>query len=98
MRDRLAEFGDAEVAVVTFTRPRNLRGFRARFVDPLTVLADEARDAYRAFGIEIASEPTDQTGGDVVVGRDGRVVLLHRSRTSDDHPSVDDLLAGVRRV
>ena len=51
MRDRLPELGDAEVVVVTFTRQRNLRGYRSRFVDPLTVLADEDRHTYRAYGL-----------------------------------------------
>jgi len=51
VRDRLAELGDAEVVVVTFTRQRNLRGYRSRFVDPLTVLADEDRQVYRAYGL-----------------------------------------------
>jgi hypothetical protein len=50
VRDRLDEFGDATVALVLFTRPRNLAGYRARFVDPLTVLTDESRVGYRAFG------------------------------------------------
>lgn len=51
MRDRLEEFGDAEVAIVLFTRPRNLRGYRSRFAEPLTVLTDETRAGYRAYGL-----------------------------------------------
>lgn len=51
MRDRLDEFGDAEVAVVLFTRQRNLRGYRARYVEPLSVVTDEDRRLYRAFGL-----------------------------------------------
>ena len=51
MRDRLGELGDAEVALVTFTHPRNLRGYRARLGLPFAVLADEARAAYRAYGL-----------------------------------------------
>lgn len=51
MRDRLPEFGDAEVTVVLFTRQRNLRGYRGRFVDPLTVVTDETRAIYRLFGL-----------------------------------------------
>ncbi len=50
MRDRLAELGDAEVVVVTFTRARNLAGYQRRFVAPLTVIADEDRAVYRAYG------------------------------------------------
>ena len=50
MRDRVDDLGDAAVAIVLFTRPRNLAGYRQRFVAPLTVLTDESRAAYRAFG------------------------------------------------
>jgi hypothetical protein len=42
--------GDAEVVVVTFANPRVLRGYRRRFADPLTVVADEERLLYRALG------------------------------------------------
>ena len=51
MRDRLGDLGDAVVALVTFTRPRNLRGYRARLGLPYAVLADEPRAAYRAYGL-----------------------------------------------
>jgi peroxiredoxin len=39
------------VALVTFTRPRNLRGFRRRLRLAYPVLADETRAAYRAYGL-----------------------------------------------
>jgi hypothetical protein len=55
VRDRLDELGDAEVVVVTFTKPRNLRGYRARFVDPLTVVTDPTRAAYRSYGMRRGS-------------------------------------------
>ena len=125
MRDRLEDFADAEVAVVLFTRPRNLAGYRSRFVAPLTVLSDEARTGYRAFGFpaggrmavwgpkvwlryaqllrggarfERPTEDTSQLGGDVVVGRDGRIVYLFRSSSPDERPLVDDLVEAVRRA
>jgi hypothetical protein len=41
---------------------------------------------------------TLQLGGDVVVGRDGRVVMVHRSGGPADRPPVDDLVAAVRRA
>ncbi|MCP3912352.1 MAG: hypothetical protein GY713_15520 [Actinomycetia bacterium] len=50
MRDRLDEIPGAEVVVVTFSRARNLRGYRRRFAEPLTVIADEERALYRALG------------------------------------------------
>lgn len=51
MRDRLDELGDAEVALVLFTRERNLRGYRARLGLPYTVVTSEDRAAYRAYGL-----------------------------------------------
>ena len=54
MSDRLAEFGGAAVGLITFTCPRNLRGFRRRLALTDRVLADEARAAYRAYGIRRA--------------------------------------------
>ncbi len=60
MRSRLHEFSDptgrrATVVVVTFTRPRNLAGYRRRFAAPLTVVADEQRTLYSALALPRAS-------------------------------------------
>jgi hypothetical protein len=49
--DRLDEFGTAAVVLVTFTRPRNLRGFRQRLGLRYPVVADETRAVYRAYGL-----------------------------------------------
>jgi peroxiredoxin len=49
--DRLKRFGDAVVVLITFTRPRNLHGFRRQLNLAYPVLADEARVAYRAYGL-----------------------------------------------
>lgn len=51
MGDRLGDLGDAVVALITFTRPRNLRGYRNRLGLPYAVLADETRATYRAYGL-----------------------------------------------
>ena len=51
MSDRLAEFSGAAVVLITFTRTRNLRGFRRRPGLAYPVLADEPRAAYRAYGL-----------------------------------------------
>ncbi len=51
MRDRLDEMGEAAVVLVTFTRARNLRGFRGRLGLPYPVVTDESRQAYRAYGL-----------------------------------------------
>lgn len=123
MGERLGEFGDAEVVLVTFTRPRNLRGYRGRFHLPYTVVTDETREAYRAFGLgrgpwwrvygystwrlyaglirrgrrlQRPVEDTLQLGGDFVVGRDGRLVYVFRSRRPDARPEVDALVAAVQ--
>jgi len=47
--DRIVEFGDAVVVLITFTKPRNLRGFRRRMDLAYPVLADGDRAAYRAY-------------------------------------------------
>ena len=51
MRDRLGDLGEAVVALITFTRQRNLRGYRSRFGLPFAVLTDETRATYRAYGL-----------------------------------------------
>jgi peroxiredoxin len=53
--DRLAEFGGAAVVLITFTRPRNLRGYRRRLALAYPVLADETRAVYRAYGLQRGS-------------------------------------------
>lgn len=55
MRDRRDELGDAEVVLVLFTAPRNLRGYRSRIGIPYTVVTSEDRSAYRAYGLGRAS-------------------------------------------
>jgi len=49
--DRLDEFEGAGVVLVTFTPPRNLRGFRHRLGLRYPVVADETRAVYRAYGL-----------------------------------------------
>jgi hypothetical protein len=122
--ERLDELDGAAVVLVTFTRQRNLRGFRSRFGMPFPVLADEERVAYRSYGLgrgpwwriwgpatvrayaplvlrgarlQRPTEDTLQLGGDFVVGRDGRIVYAYRSKGPGDRPTVDDLVAAVRR-
>jgi AhpC/TSA antioxidant enzyme len=53
--DRLAEFSGAAVALITFTRPRNLHGFRRRLGLAYPVLADETRAVYLAYGLRRGS-------------------------------------------
>ena len=55
MRDRFDELTSAkatqaDVVVITFTKPRNLAGYRRRFADPFTVTTDQARELYQAMG------------------------------------------------
>jgi peroxiredoxin len=96
VRDRLADFGDAVVVVVVDTRPRNLRGYRARFVAPLDVVTDEARAVHERFGFGIGADGVP-VGGDVVLDRDGDVVFRYAA-DSPARPSVDDLVAALRRI
>ena len=51
MRDRTAELGEAAVAVVTFTKPRNVAGYRRLLGIDFPVLADPERSSYKAFGL-----------------------------------------------
>ena len=51
MRDRLDDLAGAAVALITFTRQRNLRGYRSLLRLPYAVLADEPRRVYRAYGL-----------------------------------------------
>ena len=51
MSDRLAEFSDASLVLITFTRLRNLRGFRRHLGLTYPVLADETRSTYRAYAL-----------------------------------------------
>ncbi len=128
MRDRLSQFGDTEVVVVTFTRQRNLAGYRRRYVDPLTVVTDENRVLYRAFDFGRGrlwrvwgwrtirrymqlfrsgdanvnrhfsiDGDTLQLGGDVVIGRDGRIAWIYRGAGPDDRPTIDELIEQVTR-
>jgi hypothetical protein len=51
VRARFADRSDLVVLVVTFTRARNLAGYRRRFAEPLTVVTDEPRELYRLLGL-----------------------------------------------
>lgn len=50
MRSRLEEFGDAEVVVVFFSGPEYVAAHQAERLHPMTVLVDEERVSYRAYG------------------------------------------------
>jgi peroxiredoxin len=49
--DRLREFDEASVVLITFTRQRNLRAFRRLLGLGDPVLADETRAVYAAYGL-----------------------------------------------
>jgi hypothetical protein len=87
--DRLAEFSGAAVVLITFTRPRNLHGFRRRLALAYPVLADETRAIYRAYGLQRGSW---RRVWDLKSGRAyGR--LLRRGRRLE-RPSGDTLQLG----
>lgn len=50
MRSRLEEFGDAEVVVICFSAPDYVAAYQREQLDPMTVLVDEERSSYRAYG------------------------------------------------
>ena len=51
MRDRLDEFSDAAVAVISFSAPAQVADYQRRQLAPLDVLVDEDRRAYAAFDL-----------------------------------------------
>ncbi len=52
VRDHLDLFGEATIAVVTFTDPSRLAGYRSHLQVPFPVLTDIDRGLYRAVGAE----------------------------------------------
>ncbi len=55
MRDHLAGFGDATIAVVTFAAPGLLAAYRQHLAVPFPVLSDPDRVLYRLLGAERGS-------------------------------------------
>lgn len=49
MRDRLDEFGDAAIAVITFSAPDQVAAYQRTLLAPLPVLVDETRATYAAY-------------------------------------------------
>lgn len=89
MRDRLDELEGAEVALVLFTAPRNLRGYRGRNALPYSVVTSEDRAAYRAYGLPRGA--VTRVWGWRTVREYGR--LLRRGRRLE-RPSEDTLQLG----
>jgi len=52
VRDRLDQFGDAAVAVITFTKPDAARAYRESNGVPFPILIDGDREVYRSFGLD----------------------------------------------
>lgn len=55
VRDHLDQFGNATIAVVTFTDPARLAGYRKQLDLPFPVLTDPDRALYRMVGAERGS-------------------------------------------
>lgn len=51
MRDRLDDFDAAAVAVITFGAPERVAAYQRDQLAPLTVLVDDDRRTYRAYGL-----------------------------------------------
>jgi hypothetical protein len=52
VRDRVGEFGDAVIAVVTFAKPERLAAHKAHLSVPFKLLADEHRELYQLLGAQ----------------------------------------------
>ena len=50
MRSRLDELGDAQAVVICFGAPAYVADYQRRQLHPMTVLVDEERSSYRAYG------------------------------------------------
>ena len=55
VRDRLDQFGDATVVVVTFAAPDRLAAHREHLQIPFTIVTDTDRSLYRLLGAERGS-------------------------------------------
>ncbi len=55
VRDHLDQFGDAQIAVVTFAPPERLAAYRDHLKLPFDVVADPQRALYRLLGAERGS-------------------------------------------
>jgi hypothetical protein len=51
VRERLTEFADGEVAVITFATPERAAAYQRARLAPLPVLIDQDRSAYGAYGL-----------------------------------------------
>ncbi len=55
LRDHAERFGDATIAVVTFSDVDRLADYRSALALPFAVLSDHDRDVYRRYGLERGS-------------------------------------------
>ena len=97
MRDRLVEFGDAAIAVVTFAAPERLAAYWTHLELPFEVVSDVDRTLYALLGAERGSNRQVWSLGTLrLYGR-----LLRRGRrlqrpTGDDiHQLGADAVVGV---
>lgn len=94
VRDHLEQFGDATIAVVTFTDPARLAGYREHLDLPFSVLADPDRALYRAVGAERGTKRRIWSPGTI---RTYARLLRHGRRlrrpTEDIHQLGADLVA-----
>lgn len=65
VRDHLDQFGDARIAVVTFTTPERLAAYREHLGLPFDVVADIDRTLYHLLGAERGSNRQVWSAGTV---------------------------------
>jgi len=85
VRDHLTEFGDVEIAVVTFAAPSQLANYREHVAVPFLILADPERRVYAQFAIRRGALRNIWTLGTVRLYvrllRQGRELRQTRSRS-----------------
>jgi len=81
----------------TVYRAYGMRVGSLREIYSLQVIAKYARLIRGGMKMQMKTdEDTRQLGGDVIVGRDGRIILAHCSKNQADRPSIETLIAAIR--
>lgn len=93
VRDHLDHFGDARIAVVTFTAPERLTSYREHMALPFDVVADTDRTLYRLLGAERGSHRQVWSAGTI-----GMYIRLVRAGRRLRRPTEDIRQLGADAV
>lgn len=95
VRDHLAHFGDAAIAVVTFATPERLAAYRDHLEAPFDFVADVDRTLYRLLGAERGSRRQVWSLGTLrMYGRLMRAGRRLQRPTEDVHQLGADVVIG----